>query len=49
MMQFRQRCLGPPVLRNEFVVIGMAHLMLGWRALVKSVLITLHNHAVKVL
>jgi hypothetical protein len=28
-MQFHQRCLGPPVLRNELVVIGMEHLMLG--------------------
>jgi hypothetical protein len=31
-MQFHQRCLGPPVLQNEFVVIGMTHLMLGWTA-----------------
>jgi hypothetical protein len=32
MMQLRQRSQGPPVLQNELVVIGMAHLMLGWRA-----------------
>jgi hypothetical protein len=31
-MQFHQRSLGPPELRNELVVIGMAHIMLGWRA-----------------
>jgi hypothetical protein len=31
-MQFRKKCLGSPVLQNELVVIGMTHLMLGWRA-----------------
>jgi hypothetical protein len=31
-MQFYQRCLGPPVLQKELVVVEMAHLMLGWRA-----------------
>jgi hypothetical protein len=28
-MQFYQRCVGPPVLRNNLIMIGMAHLMLG--------------------
>jgi hypothetical protein len=31
-MQFRQKCRGPPMLQNQLVVIEMAHLMLGWRA-----------------
>jgi hypothetical protein len=31
-MQFYQRCLGPPVIRDKLVVIGMECLMLGWRA-----------------
>jgi hypothetical protein len=31
-VQFHQRSLGPPMLQNELVVTGMAHLMLGWRA-----------------
>jgi hypothetical protein len=39
---------GPPVLRDEVVAIGMVDLMLGWRAYMKSVSITSHNHAVKV-
>jgi hypothetical protein len=38
MMQFHQRCLRPTVLQNKLVVIRMTHLMLGWRALMKSVL-----------
>jgi hypothetical protein len=31
-MQFHQKCLGPPMLQNELVVTGMAHPKLGWRA-----------------
>jgi hypothetical protein len=38
MMQFHQRCLCPTVLQNKLVVTRMTHLMLGWRALMKSVL-----------
>jgi UV DNA damage repair endonuclease len=38
MMQFQQRCLRPTILQNKLVVIGMTHLMLGWRALMKSML-----------
>jgi hypothetical protein len=47
-MQFRQRCLGPPVLRNELTLIGITHLILGWRALMKSLSTTSHNHTVNV-
>jgi hypothetical protein len=36
------------MLQNELVVIEMAHLMLEWRAQMKLVSITSHNHAVKV-
>jgi hypothetical protein len=48
-MQFRQRCLGPLVLWNELTLIGIAHLMLGWRALMKSVSTKSHNHTIHVL
>jgi hypothetical protein len=47
-MQFCQRCLGPPMLWNELTLIGMAHLTLGWRALMKSISTTSHNHTVNV-
>jgi hypothetical protein len=30
-MQCRQRCLGPPMLRDKLVVTGMEDLMLGYR------------------
>jgi hypothetical protein len=47
-MQFHQRSLGPPELQNELVVIGMAHIMLGWRAKMNLVSIMSQNHVVKV-
>jgi hypothetical protein len=47
-MQFHQRCLGPTVLQNKLVVIGMTHLMLGWRDQMKLVSIMSYNHAVNV-
>jgi hypothetical protein len=47
-IQFRQRCLGPAVLRNKLVMTGMAHLMLRWSAQMKLVLVTSHIHTIKV-
>jgi hypothetical protein len=35
------------VLRNELVVKGMAHLMLGWRDYMKLVSITSYDHTVR--